>query len=231
MASCDIRSTPSCSGSRYHLRHSWAISCGHSAKSVLVCLALSQCAFNTTSRCANKAIREGNDGPWSTFPMQVGTPNTEETRVLVSTAIPCQWAVLAEACNDQSCATSRGNNLFNPNASATWQQDKIYDLQFEENLNYTGNGLYGFDTVGLGFPNQGVVMKNQTVAGIVQPDFWMGYIGINPQATNFSDLESPIPSFFQNLYSEGMIPSFTYSYTAGAPYRTFIAKMGEAFAN
>ena len=172
---------------------------------------------------ANRAIREGNDGPWSTFPMQIGTPNTNETRVLVSTAIPNQWVVLAEACNDQTCATSRGNNLFNPNASSTWDEDRIYNLLFEQDLNYTGNGLYGFDTVGLGFANQGVVIQNQTVAGIVQPDFWMGYIGINPQPTNFSDLQNPVPSLFKNLYTQGKIPSLSYSYSAGAPYRKPLA--------
>ena len=156
--------------------------------------------------------------------MQVGTPNTNETRVLVSTAIPNQWVVLSEACSDGDCITTRGNNLFNPNASSTWQNEGIYNLLFESQLNYTGNGQYGFDTVSLGFANQGesVVLKNQTVAGIVQPDFWMGYMGINPQPTNFSDLSHPIPSFFQNLYTQGMIPSLSYSYTAGAPYRRFL---------
>ena len=152
--------------------------------------------------------------------MQVGTPSTNETRVLVSTAIPNQWVVLAEACTDNNCVSTRGNNLFNPNASSTWENEGIYNLLFEQNLNYTGNGLYGFDTVSLGFAdNASVLVKNQTVAGIVQNDFWMGYIGINPQPTNFTDLSHPIPSLFRNLYTEGVIPSLTYSYTAGAPYR------------
>lgn len=171
--------------------------------------------------------REGNDGPWSTFPMQVGTPNTNETRVLVSTAIPNQWVVLAEACSDGSCATNRGNNLFNPNASSTWVQDRIFNLLFEQDLNYTGNGLYGFDTVGLGFAdNETVVLKNQTVAGIVQNDFWLGYIGINPQPTNFTTLANPVPSFFKNMHTQGLIPSLSYSYSAGAPYRKITNSAG-----
>ena len=155
--------------------------------------------------------------------MQVGTPNTNETRVLVSTAIPSQWIVLSEACKstDTNCAATRGKNLFNPNASSTWENEGIYNLLFEENLNYSGNGLYGFDTVSLGFANNNasVTMQNQTIAGIVQDDFWMGYIGINPQPTNFTDLSNPIPSLFKNMQTQGKIPSLTYSYTAGAPYR------------
>ena len=154
--------------------------------------------------------------------MQIGTPNINETRVLISTAIPNQWTVLAEACstNSSTCAMSRGGSLYSPNASLTWHQQGIYNLLYEHDLNYTGNGLYGFDTVGLGFASkQGLVVKNQTVAGIVQPDFWMGYLGINPQPTNFTNLVNSTPSLFKNLRTQGSIPSLSYIYTAGAPYR------------
>ena len=164
------------------------------------------------------------DGSWSTFTIRVGTPNVNDTRVLVSTAISNQWVVLAQACNDTQCADSRGDFLLNPNASSTWRDDGDWDLLFEKNLGYIGNGDYGFDTVGLGF-NSGpgtVQMTNQTVAGIVQSDFWLGYLGINPQPTNFTNLHGPTPSLFQNLQTSGQIPSLSYSYTAGAPYRALI---------
>ncbi len=42
----------------------------------------------------------------------------------------------------------------------------LYELGLGSNLNYTGNGEYGFDTVGLQLPNSGgVELKHQIVAG------------------------------------------------------------------
>jgi hypothetical protein len=183
---------------------------------------------------ANKIYREGNDGPWSTFAITAGTPGNV-TRVLVSTAISNTWVctlrdfwiwadlpkvVLAQACTDSSCANSRGGSLFNENSSKTWDQVGIFDLYYEELLNYTGNGLYGLDTVSLGYQQSNAsTLTGQVVAGIIQDDFWLGYFGINPQPTNFTNFNHPIPSFFQTLKDQNKIPSLSYSYTAGAQYR------------
>ena len=168
--------------------------------------------------------REGNDGPWSTFSLRVGTPSDEPTnltRVLVSTAIPNTWVVIKQACSTLACAASRGGDpLFYPNSSTTWKDIGIYNLAFEDNLNYTGNGQYGFDTVGLGIDSSaGPTLTGQVVAGIVTTDFYLGNFGINPQPTNFSNFEDPWPSFFQTLKDKSLIPSLSYSYTAGNQYR------------
>lgn len=134
--------------------------------------------------------------------------------------------VLAEACSSTDCAKARGDDLFNPNSSKTWKEEGIYNLFFESNLNYTGNGEYGFDQIALGLqPTNDSTLSNQVIAGIVAEDFWLGYFGINPQPTNFSNFQDPQQSFFKTLQTQNRIPSLTYSYTAGAQYRKRVANI------
>ena len=170
--------------------------------------------------------REGNDGPWSTFTLRIGTPEVL-TRVHISTAIPNTWVVISEACSNRTCTDTRGGTpLFNQNSSTTWDGQGIYDLYFESNLNYTGpkgstlRGRYGLDKVGLDY--QGATaptLDGQVIAGFVTDQFYLGYLGVNPQPTNFSNFDNPIPSFFQTLKTKSLIPSLSYSYTAGNQYR------------
>lgn len=72
--------------------------------------------------------RDGVDGPWSSVDVAVGSP-PQALRVLVSLAGQETWVVLPKGCADNttSCIESRGN-IFNPNASTTWQNQGIYDL-------------------------------------------------------------------------------------------------------
>ncbi|KAL6874814.1 aspartic peptidase domain-containing protein [Trichoderma novae-zelandiae] len=44
-------------------------------------------------------------------------------------------------------------------------------------------------------------------------------LGLSPHPTNFTDQNEPQPSFMQLLKNESAIPSLSYSYNAGAPYR------------
>ena len=181
--------------------------------------------------------RDGDDGQWSTFALRVGTPSdqpTNITRALVSTAIPNTWVVIKQACSTSACANARGGDpLFYPNTSTTWKDIGIYNLGFEGNLNYTGNGQYGVETVGLGIDSSaGPALTGQVVAGIVADDFYLGNFGINPQPTNFSNFEDPRPSFFQTLKDKNMIPSLSYSYTAGNQYRRYQpAQLNKSRAN
>lgn len=57
------------------------------------------------------------------------------------------------------------------------------------------------------------------VAGIATSTFWLGSLGLNPQSTNFSTFDDSHPSFMSNLKSNGSVPSLSFGYTAGAPYR------------
>lgn len=139
---------------------------------------------------------------------------------------------------------------FLKNESSTWSEINIFDLGLENNLGYDGNGDYGFDTVGLQIENSGgLTLGHQVVAGIADKDFYLGIFGLGmhvtylplvvsrylsglvpaskalirlpgPKPANFSSFDHPEPAFLPSLKDNGMIPSLSYGYTAGAPYST-----------
>ncbi|RAR05512.1 acid protease [Stemphylium lycopersici] len=177
----------------------------------------------------------GIDGAWNTFSLKVGDPGTS-VRVLVSTASQQIWAINRMACVanitdpttgaitecnvfDSSCEESRGG-LYNSSDSTTWQQKGFYQLWIEKYLGLLGNGLYGFDSVGLGLRgDQGPHVENTTVGTLVTANFWLGHIGLHLKPTNFSVFEDPVPSYLTNLFKQKSIPSLSFGYTAGAQYR------------
>lgn len=67
--------------------------------------------------------------------------------------------------------------------------------------------------------SNGPILEHQIVAGISTNDFWLGYLGLNPRPTNFTNFRDPQQSFMQTLKNKSMIPSLSWSYTAGAAYR------------
>lgn len=172
--------------------------------------------------------RDGNDGPWSSFTLQIGTP-PQDVKVLIGTAATQTWAVDPQGCTSldpSNCATLRGN-LFSVNESSTWVPNltnashNIYDLGLEANLGYTGNaGRYGFDDITLGWQgSRGPLLKNQTLATIATKEFYLGVFGLTPRPSNFSSFNAPIPSYLENLKNQSLIPSTTWAYTAGNQYR------------
>ena len=185
-------------------------------------------AINTSTPIVVPASQnfEGNDGPWSTFTLQVGTP-AQDVRVMVSTQ---HWQTLVVnplGCGGgepENCADLRGG-LFNQNDSTTWVQNRVsangtFEIGVEQNLGYTGNGLYGSDTVALGWQgSNGPSLGQQVVGSIATPDFYMGSFGLDPRPTNFSTFTNPVPSYMQNLKSQNLIPSLSWAYTAGNQYR------------
>ncbi|RDW70342.1 hypothetical protein BP5796_08739 [Coleophoma crateriformis] len=169
---------------------------------------------------------DGNDGQWSTFPIQVGTP-PQLVKVLPGTSAYQTLVVLPQGCietDPSDCAQQRGGQ-FLVNSSSTWQANlanltsNIYPLEIETRLGLTGRGLYGFDDITIGFQGAGgPQLKNQTIAGIATKDFFLGLLGLTPRPTNFTSYNNPIPSFVENLRAGGMIPSTSWSYTAGNLY-------------
>lgn len=121
---------------------------------------------------------EGNDGPWSTFDIRLGTPE-QYMRVLVSTASPqtmvpldsdgCSQAVFGTVPSD--CAVSRGG-LYSYNESSSWVDIGLHAINgdgvgLEANLGYILRTQVGLETLGLGL--NGPEMANQTVAGFATP--------------------------------------------------------------
>lgn len=76
---------------------------------------------------------DGNDGPWSSIPLQLGGGNIQKqnVRVFPSTAAYNTWVINAEGCPDwfgNGCANSRGF-LYNNNESLTYIAESIYDTE------------------------------------------------------------------------------------------------------
>jgi len=173
-------------------------------------------------------IREGNDGPWSTFTLQIGTP-PQNVKVLISTASTQTWAVATEGCGAgdiTDCPELRGGQ-YNYTASSTWisnlanASNNIYELGLVSSLGLIGNGRYGFDDITLGFQGSGgPTLKNQTIAGIAAKEFFMGLFGLTARPSNFTNYDNPIPSYMENLRNQSMIPSLSWGYTAGNQYST-----------
>lgn len=169
---------------------------------------------------------DGNDGPWSSFALQIGTP-AQNIKVLISTAGSQTWAVVPQGCTStdpSGCVSSRGGQ-FDATHSTTWTKNNAtsngtFNLGVEANLGYYGSGEYGFDTVALGWQASGdPSLAQQIVAGITTKEFYLGMFGLDPRPTNFSDFDPPKPSFLETLWQKSMIPSLSWSYTAGNQYR------------
>lgn len=146
---------------------------------------------------AKESYSEGNDGPWSTFDIRVGTPE-QDIRVLVSTASPeslvplsdlaCSTSVFATVPDD--CAVSRGN-LYNINKSSSWQDAGTYEINqngvgLEANLGYKQRAQFGLEHLGIGLT--GPSLENQTVAGIATAEPF--YLYVTSFFSNYLDLNS-----------------------------------------
>lgn len=168
----------------------------------------------------------GNDGPWSSFALQIGTP-AQDVEVFVSTAGYQTWAVVPQGCTSSdppNCANLRGSE-FLPSQSSSWTQNNVttngtFTLGLETNLGYTGNGEFGYDTIVLGWQGSGgPSLDQQIIAGIATKEFYLGIFGLNPRPTNFTNFNDPVPSYMSTLKQKSMIPSLSWSYTAGNQYR------------
>lgn len=90
------------------------------------------------------------------------------------------------------------------------------------------NGDFGLDTVGFGVSSDtNLTFPNQVIAEILDPEtdpkvsnqIYLGTVGLGTQPTNFTTFTDPHPSLFTALKSANKIPSYSWSYTAGAQYR------------
>lgn len=166
--------------------------------------------------------RDGDDGPWSTFSIRVGTP-PQALRVLVSTAGEITWTVMPTGCsaNDISCTTNRGQTFDSINSSS-WHghdgHDALFAMNIEGNLDYTGGGPVGNDTLSLG---TGPTLTNQAIGGLVATDFYLGMLGLNPRPTNSTTGGYGPASLISSLKAQNLTPSESFGYTAGNQYRKF----------
>jgi hypothetical protein len=175
---------------------------------------------------------DGNDGSWSTFKINVGTPG-QDFRVLASTQSGQTFVVVPEGCQSgdgEDCTSRRGieifqssqNSGFQVNASSTWSTIGQYDVDLEEKLNTTAKGFFGYDKIALGpaADSQSLSIDKQIVAGIAEQNYFLGHIPLGIPDSSFNTLSDSIDSLIHQLRNQSKIPSLSFSYTAGAKYKS-----------
>lgn len=164
--------------------------------------------------------RDGNDGPWSTFAIGVGSP-PQPIRVIPAAAQTAVSVVLAEEClgqkfGFQNCSDARGG-VFRYNESSTWHSNGVHNIEV---MGYNRTFLFGTDTVGLGVQPQASRMNNQTVGGMKgSSSSFTGAMGISPNRYKDQQDEESLPTFFESLRSSTRIAGRSWAYTAGAVNR------------
>ena len=169
----------------------------------------------------------GDDGPWSTFFINVGNP-AQELQVLVSTQVSLTWVVEPGGCTVDSpdnCTAARGG-AYDSSKSSTWNAKQTYTLAAEINLgnpysSSTQIGDFGYETIGV--PGQSgvanVSLDHQVVAGIKTNTYYLGNLGLSSRNISFTQGNGDMsPSFLGSLKTENLIPSLSFGYTAGAAY-------------
>ncbi|KAL8918402.1 MAG: hypothetical protein Q9208_007372 [Pyrenodesmia sp. 3 TL-2023] len=165
---------------------------------------------------------DGIDGEWSSFDLRVGTPE-RTVRVLPSTAGSATWVVTPGGCDPPSanCSEARGG-LFDQSQSSTWKDLGPFTLALEQNLGRNESGAFGLDTISLGLSNAtgGPTLDSQIIAGIQTEKWYTGVFGLQQQPMNLSDFSQPHQSALSALRARNLIPSLSWSYTAGAHYQS-----------
>lgn len=145
--------------------------------------------------------------------------------VLAASQVTSTWVVEPAGCGGDgtvaNCTEERGGS-YDWNDSSTWKAKNAYQLAGESSLGLSGNdinGTFGFDTLGLPVVqgDANVSVASQVVAYYSNPIFYVGFLGVNALATNFTPTESS-PSLLTALKDQGSIPSRSFGFTAGASY-------------
>ncbi|KAK4495244.1 hypothetical protein PRZ48_013573 [Zasmidium cellare] len=178
----------------------------------------------------------GNDGNWSSFAINVGTP-PKTLFVLPSTSGRSTLVVHPLGCGDEadpsSCNTTRGE-VFDPSLSSTFKQvgdrNEYYQINFgpeqplsallPPNLNYTGASLPGTDVLGFGTDfNDAPTLQNQLIVAYPAKVPYVGQLGLSYANETIVNLLEPELSILAALKSVKAISSQYWGYTAGAIYR------------
>lgn len=158
----------------------------------------------------------------------MGKPE-QTVRVLPSTAGQATWVIAPSGCPPSvanttaspTCSQARGG-LFNASQSTSWDVLGNNTLGLGANLGYGDlTALYGLETISLGFSKSigGPTLDSQVVTALAPAYYYVGLFGLNHQATNLTNFTNPHPSFLRTMKTKNLIPSLSWAYTAGAPYR------------
>lgn len=127
--------------------------------------------------------------------------------------------VLPNGCvsGDTICPSARGE-LFNSSSSKSWSetQSAIYLFQDPSLTALLGNDTLRLGAAGSSAPS----LTNQVIFGIADDrKYYLGMLGLSQVSTSLSKGEKGQPSLITSLRDQNIIPSLSFGYTAGAPYR------------
>lgn len=132
--------------------------------------------------------------------------------------------------NDPSnwnCTNARGG-IYNGDDSDNWTFKNNFGLSIAPNLGLSrpGNsGAFGYDTLSIPTVAGGnVTIDQQLLSAVATRDLFVGSLGLSSRPIDFkSAIEGQPPdtrqSLITSLKNQNLIPSLSYSYTAGASYR------------
>ena len=149
--------------------------------------------------------------------------------IYIPNARDCQ-NVTVPNCDASRGAETFGSDLsfgFQVNASSTWNEIGVYDLEPGTNFELDGTSLYGYEKAGLslsGATNDNLTLEQQvvgaysTLSQLGLSRLWLGRLGLSQFPVNINDFDRPV-SFIHALKDQGNIPSLSFGYQAGAAYR------------
>jgi hypothetical protein len=175
----------------------------------------------------------GNDGPWSTFTIRVGSP-PQALEVLPASSASFSLVVLEEGCPPNvtaSCKTLRGNVL-DPRDLTTWTP-----LRLQDDASY---GILPFPALQALLPEQiasevavnpisldvwgdsqnTIFLGGQLMAGYASKTPFLGLLGLSGFPTYPISRNYPYNSTLQTLKNNSVVSGLTWAYTAGANYKT-----------
>lgn len=173
---------------------------------------------------------QGNDGNWSAFAIQVGTPQ-QQYHLLPWTSSSQTWIPdPPQACNlgesVSDCAFRRGIDSENISLeeSTSWVDQGMYELSDNHGIfGDMGNGTLGTDdiTVNQGMPTQALIPQ-QLLTAYVNSPVWMGLLGLGDDPGALPYINVSAAGILSSLRGSGLIGSRSYGYTAGAHYRKLV---------
>nr|POF13284.1 hypothetical protein CFP56_10431 [Quercus suber] len=189
----------------------------------------------------------GSDGPWYAFVIQVGSP-AQDMFVLPSTTLRQIMLISTFGCDQESdlygifdpdCASKRGG-LWDPGNSSSLISDGgatgfiSFQYSAERALNsslpsksqYGGSVSPGQDTVKFGFEGSDTSpLQKQYLASYTATNPYLGSLPLSPYNGTLVSLADTQYSVVGALNASGTLPSRSWAYNAGAPYRNAIGSL------
>jgi hypothetical protein len=112
--------------------------------------------------------------------------------------------------------------LFDPLKSSTWHNEGFFQFSADNQLGNKGYGWYGLDD--LTFGSTGVTVSQSIIGSfngsgpLDTTQYMLGLFGLGVDIAQFNN-DDPLPALNALVERNGVIPSHSYGFTAGAHYR------------